>query len=972
LSPLQAEPCDPRQTIRAIVRPRRPSQAYIAQQHRFADMSSQDLKISGKLIKAIEKENYQLFCKILNEFEELTDTEAPDYNFSTPLHIAIEGGKLNYIREILRNGRADVNRPHSRIKKYPIHLASEMGQRDIVELLVSAGADVNAKMDNGSTALHIAAARSKSANVLEVLRLLLSLPRVSINLENNIGVSPIEMAITKGSEAAVKLFLDANASITKKNDEGGTIEDLLAENMPVLYKNVDLAKNKVTSETSIEERLFDILYSFYQPTRIQQSCSKTISRHMVANQFIEQWNEGETNNNKKVNLSYNNGSYTFLQYACDLGMHDIVEFLLEKGVDPSQCSPNYKYPPLLIAAHHGYYKIIEIFKNNAVSSHPTVTFTMRDGVRNYSALHELVNAESRASVNYEDRDYDRCLSLILDDYTVESKSVVIYPMLDAQDYRGNTPLHLAGRVNNENAILKILQAGANIGIKNSNGETPIDKIPCTLLQSYLDKCVHREGHLADTDCKLVFSYNFLGPPTSMMLPLEYQNSPLVPSPQQLWNNDLLPEAEPLWYLSQSKRHRELLSHPVISSFLCLKWRKIRPYYWSYAIFYLTFVVTVTTYIIFKSQERKDFLKVVEASKQGNYVEPSKICYLEYLLVTYLIFLLSKETFQALLSFRRYIFTIGNYFKLIFLATLIVNLGVDLKSILIGDIIWWLNGAALLIGWFDMAFLLGRHPKVSTYIVMFKTVSINFLHFLFIFSIPIMAFALVFYVVLPQENDYFSSPSKSLLKTFVMSLTGEIEFENIQFGSGNASLFAMLLFVLFVFFIMLVLINLLNGLAVSDISLIQKQSEAVALTSRVELVSYVESILLGDPFKLLTNWPSLTFLKNLPPCNCFSKIYSTKLVRTIFLFITESILLFKSRLPNKQAVFFPNKTCFEADETYASNITLLLDKAILQDAMRLIHDKEAKSNSEKLERKINQIVKEQENLMTFLHENCKGK
>ena len=84
------------------------------------------------------------------------------------------------------------------------------------------------------------------------------------------------------------------------------------------------------------------------------------------------------------------------------------------------------------------------------------------------------------------------------------------------------------------------------------------------------------------------------------------------------------------------------------------------------------------------------------------------------------------------------------------------------------------------------------------------------------------------------------------------------------------------------------------------------------------------------------------------------------------------MLFKSRLPNKQAVFFPNKTCFEADETYASNITLLLDKAILQDAMRLIHDKEAKSNSEKLERKINQIVKEQENLMTFLHENCKGK
>ena len=930
------------------------------------NMSSQDVNISSKLIKALQNDNFALFCKILNSSEDSIDVEVPEYNLSTPLYTSIEYGKLDFTREILRDGRIDVNRSHERLKKCPIHLASELGRQDIVELLVNAGADVNAKMENGSSALHIAAARSEFNNVLEVLRLLLALPKISVDCENNIGVSPIELAISKGSEAAVKLFLDAAASISKKTDDGGTVEELLAEHMPALYENVELAKNRKDPERCIEETLFDILYSYHHPPGLQKG-STNGTRRPVNDEFVEQWNEAEQNNNKKVNVNYNNGSYTFLQYACDLGMHDIVAFLFGKGVDPNQCSPNNKFPPLIIAAHHGYYKIIESFKNNVINNYSTASFTVRDGVRCVTALHELVKAESRAHANYEHRDYDRCLSLILDDHTIESKLAIIYPMIDAQDNRGNTPLHLAGQLGNEKAILKILRAGANIGVKNSNGETPIDKIPSKLLHSYLDECIHCEGLLVDQDLKLVFSYNFLGPPTSSMMPTEANvaSNPLIPHRQQLASYDFLPEAEPLWYISQSKRHRELLSHPVISSFLCLKWRKIRPYYWSYAILYLAFVLTVSTYILLKSAERKlprNMGKEVEKSS----VYSSTSFHLGFVIVFFLIFLVLKELVKALLSFRRYIFSIENYSKVLLISLLIANLIIDLKLLPVTSTNWWLSGGTIVICWFEMAFLLGRHPKVSTYIVMFKTVSKNFLQFLFIFFIPIIAFGLGFYVVLPPENIYFSTASKSLLKTIVMSLTGEIEFESINFGSGNANIFAIGLFVLFVFFVMLVLINLLNGLAVSDIGLIQKQSETVALTSRVELVSYIESILLGDPFKLLSNWPSFQFLRKLPPCGCFSKIYSTKLVKKMFFRIMTNILLFHSRLPNKKAEFFPNRTCFEAKETSKSAITLLLDKSILREAMSLVSEKKASSELHELEKKINLVVKQQEQLLRLLN------
>ena len=59
----------------------------------------------------------------------------------------------------------------------------------------------------------------------------------------------------------------------------------------------------------------------------------------------------------------------------------------------------------------------------------------------------------------------------------------------------------------------------------------------------------------------------------------------------------LPEAEPLWHMSQSMDHRPLLAHPVITSFLCLKWRRIRPYFYTNLFLYSLFLVCLTSYLL---------------------------------------------------------------------------------------------------------------------------------------------------------------------------------------------------------------------------------------------------------------------------------------------------------------------------------------------------------------------------------------
>merc|ERR1719245_2534549 len=199
--------------------------------------------------------------------------------------------------------------------------------------------------------------------------------------------------------------------------------------------------------------------------------------------------------------------------------------------------------------------------------------------------------------------------------------------------------------------------------------------------------------------------------------------------------------------------------------------------------------------------------------------------------------------------------------------------------------------------------------------MFNKISFNFTKFLSLFISIIIGFGLCFFILYHKAvgekddegneiNAYFSSPSKALLKTIIISLTGEIEFENIEFGSwlGTA------LFLFFVFFIMLVLVNLLNGLAVSDIAQIQKEAEIMSHISRVELMCQIESILLGDPFSFLENFPQLPKVaRKLPTCNILSSIYRLPCINRVFSFFgSQHFLLFSRSLWKKEAVFYPNK------------------------------------------------------------------
>ena len=180
------------------------------------------------------------------------------------------------------------------------------------------------------------------------------------------------------------------------------------------------------------------------------------------------------------------------------------------------------------------------------------------------------------------------------------------------------------------------------------------------MEEFLDNCLQDYGLVSDECYELEFKYSFLGPPLNQLsltgTTKEVEESDALELNEGLESTDVqetvedLPEAEPLWYMTQSPDHRALLAHPVITSFLCLKWRRIRAYYYTNLTVYLLFLSCITSYLLLAAKEN--------ATDNAG---------LRILTLVCAVALTLRESFQALVSPRRYFFNVENLLEAVMLA-----------------------------------------------------------------------------------------------------------------------------------------------------------------------------------------------------------------------------------------------------------------------------------------------------------------
>jgi ankyrin repeat protein len=111
----------------------------------------------------------------------------------------------------------------------PLHFAVQNGEKEKVQLLLSAGVNTNAKTDHGFTPLYFAVGKKGD---LEIIKMLIKFGS-SLNVKDKNGITPLHYAAWGSSEKII-LLLNAGADKNAITKSGKTAFDLALDNEDII------------------------------------------------------------------------------------------------------------------------------------------------------------------------------------------------------------------------------------------------------------------------------------------------------------------------------------------------------------------------------------------------------------------------------------------------------------------------------------------------------------------------------------------------------------------------------------------------------------------------------------------------------------------------------------------------------------------------------------------------------------------
>ncbi|KAJ8948757.1 hypothetical protein NQ318_017926 [Aromia moschata] len=164
----------------------------------------------------------------------LMDTQGVNVNArtkekeQTPLHLAAEGGYMECVEILLEKG-ADANMRNHRAQT-PLHLAARAQAYDCVELLLrKANADPNIGDCDKRTPLH--AAVGKAARSYDIIEILVSYG-ADVNTKDQYGYTPLHIAALNELSQCVEILIYHGADVTAKSKFGMTALGIITRKTP--------------------------------------------------------------------------------------------------------------------------------------------------------------------------------------------------------------------------------------------------------------------------------------------------------------------------------------------------------------------------------------------------------------------------------------------------------------------------------------------------------------------------------------------------------------------------------------------------------------------------------------------------------------------------------------------------------------------------------------------------------------------
>jgi len=284
------------------------------------------------------------------------------------LEASIRAGDLAAAIDLLRSG-ADANRPGPE-GLTPLMIASGLGQSQMVELLLTAGAEVLAVEPRmGATALHKAA---QSGNA-DVIGLLLDHGSFIDQQSPILGNTPLMDAVLHKHEEVVRLLLKRGARTMIRNHWQQTaLEFAQHDDLDAIARLID-ARDEADAE---QVRALTLMAA------VKAGDIGEVKRLIAV---------GASVNERAPMVGSLDDDYTPLGIAAREGHADIVRVLLDAGADPRRVTGLMKGTPGHEASYFGHVDIVRVLtETRGRAGAPALEIDAQGSYNGLTALHDAV------------------------------------------------------------------------------------------------------------------------------------------------------------------------------------------------------------------------------------------------------------------------------------------------------------------------------------------------------------------------------------------------------------------------------------------------------------------------------------------------------------------------------------------------------------------------------------------------------
>lgn len=308
------------------------------------------------------KAQQEIVRRIMSENDVVIENDQP------ALHAACSLDKTNLVEQLIKAG-VDVNAKDEK-GNTPLHIACSYGRTDLVEQLLEAGADLNVQDEGNDTPLHIALKIGNSDLIKKIVN-----KGAKLDLQNKKGEIPLQLAWQSVNFPMSTLLLTQGASPTSQWSNGSSLlNEAVLNNLDPLIQIIVTLKCNLNIQNDTGESSLHLAV---------RNGKKLLADYIIQNNtdpnvFKAVGNDGRTPLHLACEYcdedlailifqkcaeddTPGNDGRSLLHIACERGFKDLVANILDADQKTLNLKNNYKNTPLhraLICGHEDVAKLL--------------------------------------------------------------------------------------------------------------------------------------------------------------------------------------------------------------------------------------------------------------------------------------------------------------------------------------------------------------------------------------------------------------------------------------------------------------------------------------------------------------------------------------------------------------------------------------------------------------------------------------